>query len=135
MVPTPTKLQKGSNAKNTKPIDKKIGERIKNRRIELGFSQTKIAEHLGLTFQQVQKYENGKNRTSASRLYKISKLLDVPIDYFFHSSKKSEQISISKLIDGKRLEKDILDLIEIFKRIEDRKDRRVIANIIRCFLE
>ena len=64
-------------------VDNYVGGRIKERRVELGLSQTAVAVQLGLTFQQVQKYERGYNRVSASRLYDLSKILNVDIEYFF----------------------------------------------------
>jgi transcriptional regulator with XRE-family HTH domain len=65
------------------PIDIHVGQRIRQRRTLLGMSQEKLAEAIGLTFQQVQKYERGGNRTSASRLFDLTRVLDVPISYFF----------------------------------------------------
>jgi len=63
----------------THPIDRQVGELIRDRRKELGLSQTALAEALGVTFQQVQKYENGSNRISASRLVAISEALSLPV--------------------------------------------------------
>ena len=71
----------GSNAYN--PIDVHVGARLRARRTLLGMSQTALGVALGISFQQLQKYEAGSNRTSASRLYELSKLLDVDIGYFF----------------------------------------------------
>jgi transcriptional regulator with XRE-family HTH domain len=65
------------------PVDVHVGARVRQRRTLLGMTQTKLGEALGMSFQQVQKYENGKNRISASRLYDLSRVLDVPIIYFF----------------------------------------------------
>lgn len=67
------------------PIDIEVGKRIRLRRIEKGLSQTELGDYLGITFQQVQKYENGVNRVGASRLNKIAELLQVPIAFFFHA--------------------------------------------------
>lgn len=64
-------------------VDRHVGARVRMRRILLGFSQEKLADALGLTFQQVQKYEKGTNRISASRLQQISGALGVPIDFFY----------------------------------------------------
>ena len=64
-------------------IDKHVGQRLRGRRRDLGLSQTSVADRLGLTFQQVQKYELGMNRVSASRLYDLCGILDVKIEYFF----------------------------------------------------
>src|SRR3954468_5338589 len=65
------------------PIDIRVGARLRLRRNMLGLSQEKLGEAIGLTFQQVQKYERGANRVGSSRLYDLSRVLDVPIAYFF----------------------------------------------------
>ena len=65
------------------PIDVHVGQRIRQRRTLLGMSQEKLAEAIGLTFQQVQKYERGSNRVSSSRLFDLTHVLDVPMSYFF----------------------------------------------------
>ncbi len=77
-------VEKGSRRAN--PIDVHVGSRVRLRRMLLGVSQEKLGEQLGLTFQQVQKYEKGVNRIGASRLFDLSKVLSVPIDYFYGSS-------------------------------------------------
>jgi len=65
------------------PIDVHVGSRVRLRRMLLGMSQEELGSQLGLTFQQVQKYERGANRIGASRLYKISRILEVPVSFFF----------------------------------------------------
>ncbi len=70
------------------PIDVHVGNRIRLRRTLLGLSQEKLAALLGLTFQQVQKYERGMNRVGASRLWDISKVLDIPISFFYDDMDK-----------------------------------------------
>ena len=70
-------------AANPNPIDIHVGSRVRLRRTLMGMSQEKLGDALGLTFQQVQKYERGVNRIGSSRLYHLSKILDVPIAYFF----------------------------------------------------
>ena len=65
------------------PVDKYVGSRVRMRRIMLGMSQEKLGEALGLTFQQVQKYEKGTNRVGASRLQQISEILQVPVSFLF----------------------------------------------------
>ena len=71
------------------PIDVHVGNRIRLRRTLLGLSQEKLATLLGLTFQQVQKYERGMNRVGASRLWDIGKVLEVPINFFYEDMDKS----------------------------------------------
>ena len=65
------------------PIDAHVGARVRLRRMLIGMSQEKLGEMLGVTFQQIQKYEKGANRIGASRLYEVSKILDVPVQFFF----------------------------------------------------
>src|SRR6201993_2349394 len=65
------------------PIDVHVGQRVRQRRTLLGMSQEKLAEAIGLTFQQVQKYERGANRVGSSRLFDLSRVLDVAVSYFF----------------------------------------------------
>jgi transcriptional regulator with XRE-family HTH domain len=77
------KATDSSTESRSSPVDAYVGSRICLRRVMLGLSQTRLAEALGITFQQVQKYERGVNRVSASRLFKISYVLDMPVSYFF----------------------------------------------------
>ena len=69
--------------KNPNPIDVHVGSRVRMRRMLVGLSQEKLGDRLGLTFQQVQKYEKGSNRVSASRLYQMAQILSVPVQFFF----------------------------------------------------
>ncbi len=69
--------------RNPNPIDVHVGNRVRMRRMLIGMSQEKLGEKLGLTFQQVQKYEKGSNRVSASRLHHMAQILNVPVQYFF----------------------------------------------------
>lgn len=71
--------------KTPHPVDIAVGEKIKQRRIECGLSQHHVADALGITFQQIQKYETGSNRVSASKLYSLATVLNVDIGYFFSS--------------------------------------------------
>lgn len=71
------------STKAPNPVDKYVGSRVRMRRIMLGMSQEKLGEALGLTFQQVQKYEKGTNRVGASRLQQISEILQVPVSFLF----------------------------------------------------
>lgn len=77
-VPTNDRRDSGPN-----PVDVHVGSRVRLRRTLLGMSQEKLGEAIGLTFQQVQKYERGANRVGASRLFDLSRVLDVPVGFFF----------------------------------------------------
>ncbi len=75
----------------TSPIDIHVGARLRQRRTLLGMSQGKLGDTVGLTFQQIQKYERGANRIGASRLYDLSRVLDVSIAYFFRRDARRNQ--------------------------------------------
>lgn len=79
--------------KKPNPIDVHVGMRVRTRRLFLGMSQEKLGDELGITFQQIQKYERGVNRIGASRLYRISKVLQVPVGYFFEGLDVVEEAS------------------------------------------
>lgn len=74
------------NQRSANSVDSHVGSRVRLRRLELGLSQEKLAEQLGITFQQVQKYERGTNRIGASRLHQIALVLQAPITYFFEGA-------------------------------------------------
>ena len=82
--------EKAARTRRLTEIDKFIGARVKSARLSLGWSQSDLAQELGITFQQVQKYENGTNRVSAATLFSISKLFKVPLQYFFDQPVPSE---------------------------------------------
>jgi transcriptional regulator with XRE-family HTH domain len=81
-------------------IDKHVGSRVRMRRLMLDMSQTDVADALGLTFQQVQKYEKGANRISASRLQHLSQILQVPVPFFFEGAPAASGIPASCQGDG-----------------------------------
>jgi transcriptional regulator with XRE-family HTH domain len=80
---------RGEKESHPNPIDVHVGTRIRLRRTLMGMSQERLGEALGLTFQQVQKYERGVNRVGASRLYDLSRVLDVPISFFYDDMPES----------------------------------------------
>jgi transcriptional regulator with XRE-family HTH domain len=83
------KSKRATQPKKVTEADAKAGQRLRIRRNELGVSQGAVADHLGVTFQQVQKYENGTNRLSGGRLQQLAELLDVPVTYFFDERQPS----------------------------------------------
>ena len=86
------------------PIDVHVGARLRQRRTLLGMNQTKLGEAIGLTFQQVQKYERGANRISASRLFNLSRVLDVPVQFFFDDMPNAVAASSPTLKGGRAKE-------------------------------
>jgi transcriptional regulator with XRE-family HTH domain len=121
------------------PIDKHVGSRVRMRRMMLGMSQEKLGNSLGLTFQQVQKYEKGTNRIGASRLQQISQILQVPVSFFFDGAPTvgnvprtdgmSEAPSPAYVSDFLATS-DGLALTKAFMRISDSKLRRRIVDLV-----
>lgn len=128
------------SARRANPIDVHVGSRVRLRRMLLGMSQEKLGEHLGLTFQQIQKYEKGINRIGASRLFDLSQVLGVPVQYFYEElpagatatgaagfgERPSENYAVEFL--GSR---EGLELNKAFARIGDLRIRRAIVELIR----
>lgn len=84
-----TRTEPVANQRSANSVDSHVGSRVRLRRLELGLSQEKLAEQLGITFQQVQKYERGTNRIGASRLHQIALVLQTPITYFFEGASET----------------------------------------------
>ncbi len=126
------------STKAPNPVDKHVGSRVRMRRIMLGMSQEKLGEALGLTFQQVQKYEKGTNRVGASRIQQISEILQVPVSFLFEggsagASSKTEGMSEAPspaYITDFLATSEGLALIRAFTRISDAKLRRSIVNMV-----
>ena len=124
--------------KSPNPIDKHVGSRVRMRRMMLGMSQEKLGDALGLTFQQVQKYEKGTNRIGASRLQQISLILQVPVAFFFEGAPQvgeqsrglSDAPSPAYVADFLATS-DGLALTKAFMRIQDPKTRRRIVDLVR----
>jgi transcriptional regulator with XRE-family HTH domain len=118
------------------PVDKYVGSRVRMRRIMLGMSQEKLGDALGLTFQQVQKYEKGTNRISASRLQHLSTILKVPITFFFEGAPPSvgwpapNQEQPPSYVNDFLATSDGLALIAAYTRISDPKLRRAIVALV-----
>ena len=123
--------------KTPNPIDKHVGSRVRMRRMMLSMSQEKLGGALGLTFQQVQKYEKGTNRIGASRLQQISHILQVPVAFFFegapnpgpHPDGMREAPSPTYVADFLATS-DGLALTKAFMQIEDPKLRRRIVDLV-----
>jgi transcriptional regulator with XRE-family HTH domain len=93
------------------PIDIHVGARLRQRRTILGMSQGKLGDSVGLTFQQIQKYERGSNRIGASRLYDLSRVLDVSISYFFDDM--PETISETRYLDVNKHLSEVVSAFEV----------------------
>ena len=118
--------------KEPKAVDTHVGARIRSRRLMLNLSQTKLADALGLTFQQVQKYEKGTNRVGASRLAQIAEILQVPVSWFFEGSglKARKSDGSENAIDKFIATTDGVALVRAFTAIPDAKVRRAIVELV-----
>ena len=125
------------------PIDVHVGTRVRLRRTLLGMSQEKLGDALGLTFQQVQKYERGANHIGASRLYDLSRVLDVPVSFFFDDI-KAETVEAAKGEPGLReptkggydpdpmMRRETLELVRAYYRIPDTQIRRRLFDLTKA---
>jgi len=119
------------------PVDKYVGSRVRMRRIMLGMSQEKLGEALGLTFQQVQKYEKGTNRIGASRLQQISHILQVPVAFFFEGAPNLQgqgdglrEAPSPAYVSDFLATSEGLSLTKAFTRIKEPKLRRRIVDLV-----
>ena len=121
-------------------IDTHVGARVRMRRKFLGLSQTDLASSLGLTFQQVQKYERGSNRISASKLYETAQALKVPVAYFYEGYEDDvttdfEQSQSEQAVHGFLSTGEGIEIAEAFPRIQNAKHRRKVMELVRTLAE
>src|SRR5215204_2054581 len=122
------------------PTDRHVGSRVRMRRMMLSMSQEKLGDALGLTFQQVQKYEKGTNRIGASRLQQISHALQVPISFFFEelpvATKSAVESGLSpSMLTGFLATSEGLALVDGFMKIKSGKVRRRIVDLVERIAE
>jgi len=129
------------SSRKPNPIDAHVGTRVRLRRMLLGMSQEKLGEHLGLTFQQVQKYEKGVNRIGASRLFDLSRVLGVPVQFFYDEAPAdlvdsalapgfAERPTESYVIEFLST-REGLELNKAFVKITDPRVRRSVVELVR----
>jgi transcriptional regulator with XRE-family HTH domain len=129
------------SSRRPNPIDIHVGSRVRFRRMLLGMSQEKLGEKLGLTFQQVQKYEKGINRIGASRLFDLAQVLGVSVQFFYEEAPASEPKQGAPDVAAEQPDehsivaflrsRDGLELNKAFVRISDAKARRAIVELVR----
>jgi transcriptional regulator with XRE-family HTH domain len=122
-------------------VDRHVGNRVRMRRLLVGMSQEKLGELLGITFQQVQKYEKGSNRVSASRLYQISRVLGVPVQFFYDELKGDDNPSGfaesagADAIAGALQSPDGVQIARIFSETTDPDKRKLILNAVKLLAD
>ena len=107
-----------------------IGAKVRMRRGEIGMTQTQLANAIGVTFQQVQKYEQGTNRVGGSRLDGIAKALQVPVSYFFEQSADDIEVAQGSLLHGR----GGVSLLKAFAAIKDQRQRTALVNLTRALV-
>jgi transcriptional regulator with XRE-family HTH domain len=127
-------------------VDNSVGARLRLRRNVLGMSQKTLAEKLGITFQQVQKYEQGKNRVSAGRLHDLARCLEVPLNYFYEDTASSYHVKGFSDQGQEPLQgehdveillgrKESIDLIRAYYTIKDGKSRRKALKLLKAMAD
>lgn len=110
----------------THPVDVHVGKRIRHRRWLVGMTQQQLAERVGIKFQQIQKYETGANRVSASRLWDIADALDVPVSFFFEGIETEQAEGEASAMPTDILgDKEALDLVRSYYAIPENQRRRL----------
>lgn len=136
-------LERGTRRPN--PIDVHVGNRVRLQRMLIGISQEKLGERLGLTFQQVQKYEKGINRIGASRLFELSRVLGVPVQFFYEDApatgsqqsaapgfaERSSDSHVFEFLSSR----EGLELNRAFSRITDPKVRKSVLDLVRSLAD
>jgi transcriptional regulator with XRE-family HTH domain len=128
--------ENGMATKAPNPVDRHVGSRVRMRRMMMGMSQEKLGDAIGLTFQQVQKYEKGTNRIGASRLQQISQTLQVPVAFFFEGSPTAPGSAVGteapspSYVSDFLASSDGLALTKAFMQIKDTKLRRRIVELV-----
>lgn len=128
------------------PVDVHVGQRVKLRRTLMGMTQGKLGESIALTFQQIQKYERGANRVSASKLWQLGNVLDVPVSFFFEDIPESVRASFPGYEGGtaedgipeERLtlhRRQSLELVRTFGKLIDPTIRKRIIDVVRAIAE
>ena len=128
-----------ANKKQPNPIDIHVGSRVRLRRMMLSMSQEKLGEHLGITFQQIQKYEKGTNRIGASRLQHIARVLSVPVSFFFEDAPGPNGEAVPGMAESEQTNYVVdflsssegIQLNKAFVRIKDTKVRRRVIDLVR----
>jgi len=122
--------------KQANPIDIQVGNRVRIRRMLIGMSQEKLGDHLGLTFQQVQKYEKGVNRIGAGRLFEVSRILNVPVDFFYEGvsaagQPESDGAPVMEFVSSG----EGLQLALAFMKIKDAKVRKRMLDLVKSLAD
>ena len=137
----PAEDRPSASTKRPNTMDGHVGSRVRLRRMMMGMSQEKLGEQMGLTFQQIQKYERGINRVSASRLWELARVLGVNVQFFYEEAPLGQELSVQPGFADAQPEttiieflgsRDGLELNRAFVRIRDARVRRSIVDLVRA---
>lgn len=141
----PVKVEMTKKKGRANSIDENVGVQLRQRRALLGMSQERLAEQVGITFQQIQKYENGANRVSASRLYEFSQVLNIPVSFFFENTSVNDSKMALGFAEGEQADfegpddvmkrKETLELIRVYYSIENPKLRKDLFKLVKSMAE
>ncbi len=137
------KLGYGRGTGIPSPVDVHVGARLRRRRTLLGMTQTTLGDQLGVSFQQMQKYENGMNRISASRLFVLSRVFDVPVEYFFDDMPREVAASSPAQGGGKAkklpsyepdpmTKRETMEFVRAYYKIEDANVRKGLRELTKA---
>ena len=112
------------------PVDVFVGSKIRERRLVLGMSQEALGDRLQISFQQLQKYERGANRVSASTLHRLTQILDAPVSYFFDGVPGDRLAGVTTLSPSRMPKREELELMRDFSQIHDRRLRDRIRQLV-----
>jgi transcriptional regulator with XRE-family HTH domain len=141
MTPNPGGSGRRSKSDKPNPIDVHVGARVRLRRTLLGMSQEKLGQAIGLTFQQVQKYERGANRVGASRLFELARVLDVPVTFFFDGMiRPGGENGVRGLSEPRAepyeaepvMKRETLELVRAYLKISDSQLRRRVFELAKA---
>lgn len=108
------------------PLDRHVGRRVRLRRTLLGLTQQELGEQIGVTFQQIQKYERGTNRISASRLWEISRVLKVPVSFFFEDYREEDE-PVASSQDQNAISTEELRLLVAYNRLGKKQQAAILT--------
>ena len=119
----------------TRRIDQHVGERIRLRRAELGLTQEQLAEALDVSYQQIQKYETGANRISASRIFEMARKLEVDLGYFFEGLPPEAAPAPDRPLEHGGRQRSAIELVRKFAQIDDPQIRAAIAGLVKAIVD
>ncbi len=139
-----SKRRFGHGTGNPHPVDVRVGARVRLRRNQLGMTQTGLGDAIGLTFQQVQKYERGVNRIGAGRLCDLARVLDVPVNFFFEDmppdvaaipsapKRRGKAKKLSSYAPVLMVKRETLEFVRAYYKIEDADVRKQVSQLIKA---